>query len=129
MKSRLSRIVPIACLWLLTAIPSARSQALAPQRDNPKSSDGLAFTLNPHQDYEAKAILKTLKEHYETLRKEELDRANSPVFSQAVDLLRYLPIKLSRSDPGDFNLPNYLQPAYRETPLAAQLFEPQRTKP
>ncbi len=89
----------------------------------PKLGEPFTFTLSPQHDYALSAVTKSIEQHDEILRARELDEANAAIFSKAVDLLRYIPIKLGGSDPEDFFTPNYLRQGYAATPPKAHLVD------
>ena len=71
-------------------------------------------------------FISSLGQEDELRRRDELETINQPVLSKALDLLRYLPIRLGGSDgdDDDFSLPAYLQPGYARVPPDAHLFDP-----
>ena len=104
------------------AMHSARGQASV-DTDPVKLSKPFTFSLSPQQDHAVSEVVKKIELHDETQRKTDLETANSPVFSKALDLLRYVPIKLSKSDGDDFFLPTYLTPGYRDVSSKVSLFD------
>lgn len=108
--------------WCLAAAGPVSAQAPA-GTNSPKLSEPFVFTLNPPRDNAVNVIAKSIEQHDEILRAKELESANAPVLSKALDLLRYIPIRVDGSDPGDFAIPNYLRPGYAVIPRDAHLFD------
>lgn len=109
--------------WTVLAVHFARGQALA-DTNNPKLTEHFSFSRSQDEGYAVSEIVKTIELHDHARRAEALEAANTPVFAQALDLLRYVPIKLSKSDGDDFFLPSYLHPGYREVPAETHLLDP-----
>lgn len=91
--------------------------------NSPKLSEPFVFNLRSQRDNAVNVIAKSIGQHDEILRAKELESANAPVLTKALDLLRYIPVKFSSSDPDDFFTPNYLQPGYATAPRKTQLFD------
>lgn len=99
----------------------ARGQAPA---NSPKLDQPFTFTLAPHRDYAVSAITRSVEQHDEFLRREELEAVNAPMLSKVLDLLRYVPLQLGASDDdGDFFTPSYLRRDYARLPSEFHLFD------
>src|SRR5450432_2575475 len=86
--------VCILCGLVLNAHPAYGQDAAA---QSVRLTDPFVFTLSPHPDNAVNEIVKKITLYDETQRKLESETANSPALTRALDLLRYLPIKLSNS--------------------------------
>lgn len=111
----------IVAAFLVTA-PLVSGQTPV-ETNSPKLGEPFTFTLSPQHDYALSAVTKSIEQHDEILRAKELDEAHASIFSKAVELLRYIPIKLSGSDPEDFFAPNYLRQGDVGIPPAVGLFD------
>jgi hypothetical protein len=121
------RSVTKGLLLLTTAVAmlsSARAQSASPS-DSPKLTQDFTFTLGADRDHSIQDIVTRINSHDEARHSFELRRANESVFTRAIDLLRFVPFKLSSSDikSDDFFTPNYLRVDYERPLSEAHLFD------
>ena len=96
----------------------------APPGGAPKLTESFTFTLSPNRDSVVSRTIEAMREHDEALRVRDLKAADASVFTRAIDLLRFVPFKLSDSNGNidDFFTPNYLQADYNRPSSEAHLF-------
>jgi hypothetical protein len=99
-------------------LSSARAQSTSPTQD-------FTFTLGADRDHSIQDIVTRINSHDEARHSFELRSANESVFTRAIDLLRFVPFKLSSSDikSDDFFTPNYLRVDYERPLSEAHLFD------
>jgi hypothetical protein len=70
-------------------------------------------------------MLDVIKQQDDAMRVRDLQGAEATFFSRAIDLLRFVPFKLSTSNGNmdNFVTPNYLRPDYNAPSLQAHLFD------
>jgi hypothetical protein len=70
-------------------------------------------------------MIDAMKQYDEAMHARDLRAANETLFSRAIDLLRFVPFKLSSSNGNmdDFVTPNYLRTDYSEPSSETHLFE------
>lgn len=87
-------------------------------------SEDFVFRLGPRRDRVIREMVSAINTQDEARRSLELQTANESFFSRAIDPLRFVPFKLSGSDPGldDFFTPNYLRADYA-APAETHLFD------
>lgn len=123
----------LVALWLsartgmafgLCAMMLARPAASGQDSDGDTHSVKLSeqFTFNLSQREGLREIVEKIELHDEARRRDELETANAPVFTKPLELLRYVPIKLGKSEGDDFLLPSYLTLSYRDVPTEVDLF-------
>jgi hypothetical protein len=125
------RIVHLACkraafvFAVAMSLSTARvvTAQVAADADAPTLSDRFVFTLGPQRDDAVHVVAHAIEEHEEVLRARELESANASVFNRLIDLLRYVPLRVSGSDGGDFFNPTYFRPGYMEIPHETRLFD------
>ena len=107
---------------LLTHFAYAQS---TPAGEEPKLTNSFTFTLSPYHERAAGEMLDAMKQYDEAMRARDLRAADATLFSRAIDLLRFVPFKLSSSNGNmdDFFTPNYLRADYNEPSSEAHLFE------
>lgn len=116
-----TRLVIVAASVAFVVQPATRQ---AKAEDFPKLDEHFTFTLSPQHDYAMREIVKSLEQRDELRRRKELEAANAPILSSVLDLLRYVPIRLSASNESDdFFAPSYLRPDYAREPREAHFFD------
>jgi hypothetical protein len=97
----------------------------APSGEAPKLTESFTLTLSPHRDTALRQTIEAMKQYEETQRVFDLKAADASVFTRAIDLLRFVPFKLSNSSGNldDFFTPNYLRAGCNEVPSEAHLFD------
>jgi hypothetical protein len=118
MRALLSVIATIA------ALSSTRAQSWS-SSDSPKLTHDFSFSLEAHRDRTIQDIVGTINDRDEAQHSLELHTANESVFTRAIDLLRFVPFKLSSSDinSDEFFTPNYLRADYDRPVSQAHLFD------
>lgn len=116
------RIVLVLVCWSLMIARVVTAQVAA-DAASPNLSDRFVFTLGPQRDDAVHLVAHAIEEHDEMLRTRELESANASVFNRVIDLLRYVPLRVSSSDGGDFFSPIYLRPGYTAIPAETHLFD------
>ncbi len=118
------------CAWTLLLLgflevaPHFAGAQTAADGNSPKLAEPFTFTLGQPRDYALDALITSLEQHDVVRRSEELEAAHAPALSQALDLLRYVPISLGGSEgAADFFTPAYLQPDYARLPATPSLFD------
>jgi hypothetical protein len=89
---------------------SGRAQSASPS-ESPKFTQDFTFTLGAHRDRVIQELVSAINSHDEAQYSFELRTANESVVTRAIDLLRFIPFKLSSSDmkSDEFLTPNYLR--------------------
>ena len=108
----------------IAALSSGRAQSASPS-ESPKLTQDFSFTLGAHRDRVIQDIVGALNSQEEARYSFELRTANESVVTRAIDLLRFVPFKLSRSDmkSDDFFAPNYLRGDLDKPVSEAHLFD------
>ena len=111
-------VVPVA--MLCSAIAQSASTA-----DSPKQTEH--FTLQLNRDRNAQELAETMKEQTEARQARDFHVANQSPFDRTLDLLRFVPFKLSSGDikaeADDFFTPNYLRADYNRRIPDSELFD------
>ena len=117
-RALLSVIIAIATL------SSGRAQSASPS-ESPKLTQDFSFTLGPRRDRVIQDIVGAINSHDEAQHSFELRTANESVFTHVIELLRFVPFKLSGSDmkSDDFFTPNYLRVDFDKPVSEAHLFD------
>ncbi|HEX4653132.1 MAG TPA: hypothetical protein VH227_02700 [Candidatus Udaeobacter sp.] len=117
-RALLSVIIPIACA------SSGRAQSPSPS-ESPKFTQDFTFTLGVHRDRVIQQIVSAINSHDEAQYSFELRTANESVVTRAIDLLRFVPFKLSSSDikSDEFLTPNYPRADFDKPVGEAHLFD------
>ena len=118
--------------WLVSAVFGATAlfthfsyaQATS-DSEEPKLAKSFTFTLSPYRQRAAGEMLDIMRQHDEAMRVRDLQALDATLFSRAIDLLRFVPFKLSSSNDNmdDFFTPNYLRADYSEPSSEAHLFD------
>jgi hypothetical protein len=96
-----------------------------PAGEEPKLTTSFTFSLSPYRERAVGEMLDVVKQQDDAMRVRDLQAANATFFSRAIDLLRFVPFKLSSSNGNmdDFFTPNYLRPDYNPPSSQAHLFD------
>jgi hypothetical protein len=96
-----------------------------PAGEEPPLTKSFAFTLSPYRARAVPEMLDVIKHQDHAMGVRDLQPANATFFSRAIDLLRFVPFKLSSSNANmdDFFTPNYLRPDYNAASAQAHLFD------
>jgi len=114
----------LSVIIAIAALSSGRAQSASPS-ESPKLTEEFSFTLGTHRDRPIQDIVDAINSHDEAQHSFELRTANESVFTRAIDLLRFVPFKLSSSDmkSDDFFTPNYLRVDFDKPVSEAHLFD------
>ena len=114
----------LSVIIAIAALSSGRAQSASP-RESPKHTQDFSFTLGTHRDRVIQDIVGAINSHDEAQHAFELRTANESIFTRAIDLLRFVPLKLSSSDmkSDDFFTPNYLRGDFDKPVSEAHLFD------
>ena len=93
----------------------------APVAETPKTNAELSFDLG-QRDPATSKIVEVIQRQDDTRRTFELTALNANPATKAIDLLKFIPFRLSTNPNDDFLLPNYLLPDYNRTTPEAHLF-------
>ena len=93
----------------------------APVAEAPKASAEFSFDLR-QRDPATTKIIDIIQRQDDGRRTSELTALNADPFTKAIDLLRFLPFRLSTNPNDDFLMPNYLLPDYNKSSPEAHLF-------
>jgi hypothetical protein len=85
------------------------------------ASAELSFDLG-RRDPAVSKIVEMMQRQDNGGRTLELAALNANPFTKAIDLLKFIPLRLSISPDDDFLMPDYLQRGYNRVPLEAHLF-------
>lgn len=99
---------------------STRSQ------EPPKLTESFSFNLSPYREAAVSRTMELMQEREKAQRALDLKSANEGLFSRAIDLLQFIPLRLGNASNGisdEFFTPNYLRPEYIRHSPAALLFE------
>jgi hypothetical protein len=115
----------LVCAGIAFAGVSVAQAQTASATDAPKLTESFTFTLDRHHDNGLRQTVETMKVRDEMQRMLDLKAADASAFTRAIDLLRFVPFKLSSSDfnPDDFFTPEYLRVDYNRAPSEAHLFD------
>jgi hypothetical protein len=96
-----------------------------PAGEEPKLAKSFTFTLSPDRERAVPEMLDVIKQKDDAMRVRDLQAADATFFSRAIDLLRFVPFKLSSSNGNmdDFFTPNYLRSDYNAPSSQAHLFD------
>lgn len=96
-----------------------------PAGEEPKPANSFTFTLSPYRARAVPEMLDVMKQQDDVMRLRNLQAADATFFSRAIDLLRFVPFKLSSSNGNvdDFFTPNYLRPDYNAAASQTHLFD------
>jgi hypothetical protein len=92
-----------------------------PLAEAPKASAELSFDLG-QRDPATTKIIELLQRQDDGRRIRELTALNANPVTKAIDLLKFIPFRLSINPNDDFLMPNYLLPDYNRPSLEAHLF-------
>jgi hypothetical protein len=94
----------------------------APVAEAPKTSAELSFDLG-RRDPATSKIIEIIQRQDDGKRTLELTAVNADPVTRSIDLLKFIPFRLSSSNPNDdFLMPNYLLPDYNKSSPEAHLF-------
>jgi hypothetical protein len=93
----------------------------APAAEAPKASAELTFKLGRDEPTMTK-VIEIIQKQAEERWTLELAAMNTTPFTRAIDLLRFVPFRLSTNPNDDFLMPNYLPPDYNRSSPEAHLF-------
>jgi hypothetical protein len=115
----------LACAGVVcAALGSALAQS-ARAIDVPKLTESFSFTLNQHRDDTIHRTIEAIRTQDEMQGMLDLKAANTSIFTRAIDLFRFVPLKLGSSDinADGFFTPNYLHADYNRPISDAHLFD------
>jgi hypothetical protein len=94
-----------------------------PAGEEPEPTKSFTFTLSPDRERAVPEMLDVMKQQDDAMRLRDLQAAEATFFSRAIDLLRFVPFKLSSSNGNmdDFFTPNYLRPDYNAPSSQARI--------
>ena len=92
-----------------------------PGTEAPKASAELRFNLGKQQPTVSK-IVEMIQKQDDERRTPELAAVNADSFTKAIDLLRFIPLRLSPSPDDDFLMPDYLRTGYNRPSPEVHLF-------
>jgi hypothetical protein len=93
----------------------------APVAEAPKASAEFTFDLG-RRDPATSKIVDIIQRQDDGRRIRELTALNADPVTKAIDILKFIPFKLSINPADDFLMPNYLLPDYNRSSPEAQLF-------
>ena len=93
----------------------------APVAEAPKASAEFSFDLR-QRDPAASKIIEIIQRQDDGTRARELTALNANPVAKAIDLLKFIPFRLSINPNDDFLMPNYLLPDYNRSSPEAHLF-------
>jgi hypothetical protein len=93
----------------------------APVAEAPKTSAELSFDLG-QRDPAMSKIIELIQGQDDGRRTRELTALNADPVTKAIDLLKFIPFRLSINPNDDFLMPNYLLPGYNRSLPEAHLF-------
>ena len=93
----------------------------APVADSPKATTELSFDLGRRDPVTSK-IIEIIQRQDDGKRIRELTALNADPFTKTIDLLKFIPFRLSTNPNDDFLMPNYLLPDYNRSSAEADLF-------
>jgi hypothetical protein len=96
-----------------------------PAGEEPKLTTSFTFSLSPYRQRAVGEMLDVVKQQDDAMRIRDRQTANATFFSRTIDLLRFVPFKLSSGNGNmdDFFIPNYLRPDYNAPSSQAHLFD------
>jgi hypothetical protein len=122
MSPYISRYVAVAIHISAGGLCAYMSQAQnAPVAEAPKASAEFSFDLR-QRDPATSRIIDTIQRQADGRRTRELTALNADPFTKAIDLLKFIPFRLSINPNADFLMPNYLLPDYNRSSPEAHLF-------
>jgi len=122
MSPYISRYVAMAIHISAGGLCAYISQAQnAPVAEAPKASAEFSFDLRQH-DPAISRMVEIMQRREDERRATEFSALNANPGTKAIDLLRFIPFRLSTSPDDDFLMPNYLLPDYKRAQLEANLF-------
>jgi hypothetical protein len=86
-----------------------------------EASAELSFDLG-RRDPATSEIIEIIQRQDDGRRIRELTALNADPFTKAIDLLKFIPFRLSTNPNDDFLMPNYLLPDYKKSAPEAHLF-------
>lgn len=92
-----------------------------PVAETPKASAELSFDLG-QRDRATSRIIEIIQRQDDGRRIRELTALNTDPFTKAIDLLKFIPFRLSTNPDDSFLMPNYLLPDYNRSSPEADLF-------
>jgi hypothetical protein len=93
----------------------------APVAETPKASAQFSFDLG-QRDPGTSKIIEIIQRQDHGRRTRELTALNADPVTKAIDLLKFIPFRLSIDPNDDFLMPNYLLPDYNRFWPEAHLF-------
>lgn len=123
-------LASLTCRWLIcaglgcTTLHTVQAQS-ASAVDSPTLTEDFILRLDQHRNDTIRQTIETMRAREEMQRMLDLTAADVSVFTRVIDLFRFVPIKLGRSDgkADDFLTPNYLRPDYNRTTSEGDLFD------
>lgn len=96
-----------------------------PAGEELKLTKSFTFTLSPYRQGAVGEMLDVVKQQDDAMRIRDLQAANATFFSRTIDLLQFVPFKLSSGNGNmdDFFTANYLRPDYNAPASQAHLFD------
>jgi hypothetical protein len=93
----------------------------APVAEAPKASAEFSVDLG-QRDPATSKIIEIIQRQDDGTRARELTALNANPVTKAIDLLKFIPFRLSINPNDDFLMPNYLLPDYNRSSPEAHLF-------
>jgi hypothetical protein len=93
----------------------------APAAESPKTTAELSFDLG-RRDPATSKIIDIIQRQDDGRRIRELAALNADPFTKAIDLLKFIPFRLSTNPNDDFLMPNYLLSDYNRSSPETDLF-------
>jgi hypothetical protein len=93
----------------------------APVAETPKERAEFNFDLG-QRDPATSKIIEIMQRQDDGRRIRELTELNSDPFTKAINLLKFIPFRLSTNPNDDFLMPNYFLPGYNRSSPEAHLF-------
>ena len=93
----------------------------APATETPKATAELRFNLAKPEPTVSK-IVEIMQKQDDERRTLEVAAMNADSFTKAIDLLRFIPLRLSTGPDDDFLMPDYLRTGYNRPSPEVHLF-------
>ena len=119
------RLIALSIIFLLGSAGFSKAQSEG-ATDSPKLAEHFTFRLDRYQERTQREVVERMSQESEAQHALELHAADQSIFERTIDLLRFVPLKLSSSDlkSDDFLTPNYLRPEYSLPVRDYDLFGP-----